>query len=135
MVYEYGPRGVESQIQAGKALYVLDVPDSDRAPHQSTRDRKYYVRLGSQSQPAPHKMIEDIRSRQKHPNVLLREATTENAQANQVNGDHYSFALDAVLRIVLANVGSLKSSHTFLLLHPQQGVALLFSSTRRLQEE
>lgn len=121
VVHEFGPKGRGSQIQAGKALYVVDVPDSDRAPHQSTRDRKYYVRLGSQSQPAPHKMIEDIRNRQKHPNVLLMEATTEDTEANPVREDLYFCVLDAALRIVLANVGSLKSTDTFLLLHPQQG--------------
>ena len=32
-----------SQIDPGKALYVVDIPDSDRAPHQSVSDRLYYV--------------------------------------------------------------------------------------------
>jgi len=51
-VREFVPESPNSQIQQGKALYLIDVPDSDRAPHQSRRDHKYYVRLNSQSQPA-----------------------------------------------------------------------------------
>lgn len=66
-VYEIGPKPDASSIAAGKALFVVDVPDSDRAPHQSKRDLKYYVRLAGKSHPAPHRMIEDIRNRQKHP--------------------------------------------------------------------
>jgi len=66
-VYEIGPKLGASDIATGKALFVVDVPDSDRAPHQSKRDSKYYVRLGGKSSPATHRLIEDIRNRQKHP--------------------------------------------------------------------
>jgi hypothetical protein len=66
-VYEITPKPERSVIAPEKSLYVVDVPDSDRAPHQSTRDLRYYVRLGGKSQPASHRMIEDIRNRQKHP--------------------------------------------------------------------
>jgi|ERR1039458_6643161 predicted HTH transcriptional regulator len=46
-VYEILPKpGGGSAIAADKALFVIDVPDSERAPHQSKRDLKYYVRLG-----------------------------------------------------------------------------------------
>jgi hypothetical protein len=70
-VYEIGPKPTNSKIAAGKVLCVVDVPDSDRAPHQSARDLKYYVRLGGKSHPARHRMIEDIRNRQKHPALEL----------------------------------------------------------------
>jgi Putative DNA-binding domain len=76
-VYEIPPNPTNSKIAPGKALYVVDVPDSDRAPHQSARDLKYYVRLGGKSRPARHRMIEDIRNRQKHPTVELKEIRLE----------------------------------------------------------
>jgi hypothetical protein len=72
-VYEIGPKPGTSTIAAGKALFVVDVPDSDRAPHQSKRDLKYYVRLAGKSHPAPHRMIEDIRNRQKYPLLEMSE--------------------------------------------------------------
>ena len=118
-VHEFVPKSSSSRIANGKALYVIDVPDSDRAPHQSVRDKKYYVRNDSHSEPARHKIIEDIRNRQKHPSVWLWDATTGDTQAKQVDPNLY--ALDTVLRIVLANEGSLKSTDTFLLLNPQRG--------------
>jgi predicted HTH transcriptional regulator len=66
-VYEILPNSGTSGIATGKALFVVDIPDSDRAPHQSKRDSKYYVRLAGKSHPAAHRLIEDIRNRQKHP--------------------------------------------------------------------
>src|SRR5260370_41600067 len=57
-----------------KGFYIVDMPDSERAPHQSKRDSKYYVRLGGRSQPASHKLIEDIRNRRRHPVLELASA-------------------------------------------------------------
>jgi len=73
-VYEVLPKAAGSLIAPGKALYIVDIPDSVRAPHQSKRDSKYYVRLGGQSQPASHKLIEDIRNRRTHPLLELASA-------------------------------------------------------------
>src|SRR6266404_4970868 len=86
-VHEFEPKSPSSQIQHGKAIYIVDIPDSDRAPHQSNRDMKYYVRLGSQSLPASHKLIEDIRNRQKHPNVSLADIKFELQTPRQVGAD------------------------------------------------
>ncbi|GEM_PF-1560873 len=63
-------RSAPSVIPQSKVVIVIDVADSERAPHQSRRDRKYYVRIGGRSEPAPHQLIEDIRSRIRHPNVV-----------------------------------------------------------------
>jgi hypothetical protein len=68
------PKAAGSVIGPNKALYIVDVPDSERAPHQSKRDSKYYVRLGGRSQPASHKLIEDIRNRRRHPVLELTSA-------------------------------------------------------------
>ncbi|HXM61178.1 MAG TPA: ATP-binding protein [Terriglobales bacterium] len=73
-VYEVLPKAVGSVIARDKALYIVDIPDSDRAPHQSKRDSKYYVRVGGRSQPASHKLIEDIRNRRRHPVLELASA-------------------------------------------------------------
>lgn len=102
-----------SKIEPGKALYVIEVPDSDRAPHQSVSDRRYYVRIGSKSEPTPHRLIEDIRNRAKHPNVEVIVDT----------GDFEVFGRevppsDSKIRIPfqisIRNVGVLKSQNTCL---------------------
>ena len=118
----------------------MDVHDSERAPHQSKRDHRYYVRLGSQSLPAPHKMIEDIRNRQKHPRVVLGRATTDSLRCHPDSDNQSHFSLDFSLRFELVNEGTLKSSDTFLLANPKSGhfstaaysidVAKLVSGTR-----
>ena len=120
-VYEFESKAADSQIAPGKALYVIDVPDSDRAPHQSTRDSKYYVRLGSQSRPAPHKLIEDIRNRQKHPRVTLGKVSVEAQSDRQFGPDRSRYSIELILQIALVNDGPLKSTDTFLLLKPEQG--------------
>jgi schlafen family protein len=120
-VHEFEPKSSGSQIASGKALYVVDVPDSEGAPHQSVRDKKYYIRNGSQSVPARHKLIEDIRNRLKHPRVVLAGVTTENVKVNQPTGDPQSFSLDIILLIALFNYGPLKSSDTFVSLNPGAG--------------
>ena len=78
-VYEILPKSSGSAIAADKSLYVLDVPDSERAPHQSTRDLKYYVRLGGKSRPATHRIIEDIRNRGRHPRLEVHDMHLRNA--------------------------------------------------------
>lgn len=67
-VHEVEP-STPSSIPEGKVVIVIDVADSPRAPHQSQQDKKYYVRLGGRSEPASHRMIEDIRNRTRHPDL------------------------------------------------------------------
>lgn len=65
------PNHSNSRIEAGKALFVIDVPDSEAAPHQSKRDNKYYMRIGGNSVPVGHRLVLDILGRQKYPDVIL----------------------------------------------------------------
>jgi hypothetical protein len=78
-VYEIAPKAVGSALAPNKSLYVIDVPDSERAPHQSRRDLKYYVRLGGKSRPASHRLIEDIRNRARHPKLEVQNLRIQNA--------------------------------------------------------
>jgi hypothetical protein len=52
-------------------IYVIQVPPSPHAPHQSN-DRKYYKRRGSHSEVMEHYEIEDIRNRPKRALTPLR---------------------------------------------------------------
>ena len=87
----------------------------------TTAPKKYYIRNGSQSVPARHKISEDIRNRLKHPRVILASITTESTKLSQPSEDRKLYSLDVILRISLVNDGSLKSSDTFFSLNPERG--------------
>ena len=115
-VYEVLGNSQNSQIETGKALYVVDVPDSDRAPHQSTRDLRYYVRLAGKSQPASHRLIEDIRNRARHPNVSF-DAKVVEVGINGVQGTppgQISAGFNVIIRFTLLNRGPIKASQACL---------------------
>jgi hypothetical protein len=56
----------QSQIDTGRAVFIVDVGDSHRAPHQAT-DHIYYVRVAGKSRPASHQMVADIFGRRQYP--------------------------------------------------------------------
>jgi hypothetical protein len=75
----------DSRIATGNGVYIIEVPDSDCAPHQSARDQRYYVRLGSKSLPCSHRMIEGIRNRIRHPKIVVDKISID-----QVRYAHHS---------------------------------------------
>jgi hypothetical protein len=116
-VYAISPKSKgKSLLSKGKSLYVVDVPDSSRAPHQSTLDRLYYVRLGGKSKPASHRLIEDIRNRAKHPDVDLKIALGEiTLFGTQLPPSDVVVIAPVTLR--LQNKGALKSNDTCIHFH------------------
>jgi hypothetical protein len=71
----------ELQTTTG-TIYVIEVPPSPQAPHQSN-DRKYYKRRGSHSEVMEHYEIEDVRNRPKRALLPLRaELHTQNILAH-----------------------------------------------------
>jgi hypothetical protein len=65
-VHEVDPSNPTS-IPAGKVVIVIDVGDSERAPHQDTFTKMYYHRVGGHSVPAPHIYLESLRLRENYP--------------------------------------------------------------------
>lgn len=113
-VYEIQPKTTgSSSIALDKSLYVIDVPDSERAPHQSTRDLRYYVRLGSKSQPAPHSLIEDIRNRVRHPklDVFAIEIAQATSQQSRLAGLASEFVLTFVVQLGLQNFSRVRAAN------------------------
>ena len=43
-----------------EAIYVLEIPDSDNAPHLSNTEHKYMWRLGGSTKPAPHFHVDNL---------------------------------------------------------------------------
>ncbi len=70
-VYAIPPSSPNTKIQQGRALFVVEVPDSPKAPHQA-KDYRYYSRVASRAQPIRHRQVLDILNRQQHPELGLR---------------------------------------------------------------
>jgi len=69
-VYAIQRKGGSSQITEGRAIFVIEIPDSEQAPHQAT-DNRYYVRVGGKSKPIGHRLIMDIFGRRSYPKIRL----------------------------------------------------------------
>jgi len=65
-VYMVLPNSEDTQIQEGRALFIVDVGDSESAPHQAS-DSCYYARVGGKSRPIGHRLVLDIANRGKDP--------------------------------------------------------------------
>jgi hypothetical protein len=65
-VHEVDP-ATPTTIPAGMIVIVIDVGDSERAPHQDTFTKRYYQRVGGHSVLAPHIYLESLRAREKYP--------------------------------------------------------------------
>lgn len=65
-VHEVDP-ATPTTIPTGMVVIVIDVGDSERAPHQDTFTKHYYHRVSGHSMPAPHIYLESLRAREKYP--------------------------------------------------------------------
>jgi hypothetical protein len=57
-----------SSIAVGKGLILVEVPESESAPHQAN-DNRYYARVGGKSRPIQHRLVLDIMGRARHPKM------------------------------------------------------------------
>ncbi len=70
-VFEVKPKeNGSSAILDGHAVYVLELPASQDAPHQS-KDHRYYLRIAGKSRPMGHVHVQDVLRRTFHPQVEL----------------------------------------------------------------
>ncbi|GJL67831.1 MAG: hypothetical protein NPIRA06_04660 [Nitrospirales bacterium] len=53
-------------------VMLVYVPQSDESPHQNAGDNKYYVRLGSESKPMPHYLVELYFGKRRRPKLNIR---------------------------------------------------------------
>jgi len=136
-VKEIQPNQSGSKLASDKSIYIVDVPDSDRAPHQAKRDLKYYVRLGGKSQPAPHRLIEYIRNRQKHPSIDVDEFKLEVLQLPQYHTTSppqpYSGVVNTRLHLRLRNSGKLMARNVCIHFAVAPGTSWTNTDTSLLQ--
>jgi hypothetical protein len=69
-VYTITNTGAQSNIDDGKGMILIEINDSEQAPHQA-RDKRYYARVSGKSKPISHRMVLDIMGRATHPKMDL----------------------------------------------------------------
>lgn len=57
-------------LRPGHAVYVLEIPMSEDAPHQA-RDHRYYLRIAGKSRPMGHHHVLDVLNRTRDPWVVV----------------------------------------------------------------
>jgi hypothetical protein len=108
-VFEVGPEGPESRIARGRGVYILDIPSSDDAPHQS-KDNRYYLRIAGKSRPMGHVHVQDVLRRTRHPRVGLSRLGPY-GEAELVTTDPRGPVAMVQLRAFLSNTGPNLAHH------------------------
>lgn len=101
-VYPIIKTGTTSDIAEGKEIILIEVADSDQAPHQA-RDKKYYARVGGKSRPIGHRMVLDILGRAVHPRLQISFRIRE----RQIDGNPYKWEL----QVICKNVGKVYANY------------------------
>lgn len=89
----------ESQISTGKALFLIEIPDSEQAPHQAS-DKRYYARIGGKSVPIGHRFVTDIIGRAQYPKL---EAVFGLSKAEETE--------ELLLHVYVRNVGRIFANY------------------------
>ena len=71
-IFEVTRDGPSSPILPGRAVYIVDIPQSTVAPHQA-RDKRYYLRIAGKSRPMTHVHVMDVMRRTKTPTLTLAQ--------------------------------------------------------------
>ena len=66
----YPEEPTPTRVHRGRAVYVVDIPASSHAPHQS-KDHRYYLRIAGKSRPMGHVHVQDVLRRTQHPEIVL----------------------------------------------------------------
>ena len=122
-VYAVPPSAPQSQIGAGRALFVIEIPDSQQAPHQAT-DKRYYARVGSRARPIGHRLIVDIMNRRQHPKLELGFRMA--VRNTPMNSPHY-VARTVHLTVTATNVARVYAEYVT--------VAVFLPESAALQED
>lgn len=98
-----------SAILPGRAVYVLEIPQSDAAPHMA-RDRRYYLRIAGRSRPMANRHVLDILHRTTHPAVTVERIDPFGEPELIVNDPRGPKAV-VRLRAMLVNTGRTLAQH------------------------
>ena len=92
-----------------RATYVIDLPRSGEAPHQS-RDHRYYLRVAGKSRPMSHLHLEDVIRRTSLPRVTISRLG-HYGEPESNNNDQRGPICFVMLRAFLHNQGRVMAKH------------------------
>lgn len=98
-----------SAIRPGHAVYVIEVPASDAAPHQAV-DLRYYLRIAGKSRPMGHVHVQDVLRRTHHPRIHLRRVAPYGT-GERITTDPRGPKVQLALRVYLENRGRTLAEH------------------------
>ena len=108
-VYEVCSTGSQSSIHAQRAVFVIEIPLSEDAPHQG-RDRRYYLRIAGKSRPMSHRHVLDILQRRRDPEVFVGQIDPF-GEPEVFSGDLRGPSVLLRLRATLKNEGRALGQH------------------------
>ncbi|MCB9663099.1 MAG: ATP-binding protein [Alphaproteobacteria bacterium] len=108
-VHEVLGTGADSAILPGHAVYVVEVPPSDAAPHQAL-DHRYYLRIAGKSRPMGHVHVTDVLRRTRHPVVDVRRLAPYGPE-ERITTDPRGPKVLVSFRIFLENRGRTLARH------------------------
>lgn len=113
-IYEIKGNMPESQILPNRAIYVVDIGESQQAPHQAF-DNRYYGRVAGKSRPLNHRMVLDIMNRRQFPNLKINFGFgyVRDSDANSIvdEGNH------VVLVVFFENIGTIYAKYVNCILY------------------
>ncbi len=95
------------KTERGGVVIVVTVSDSEKAPHQSTTDKRYYHRSEKSSVPATHWLIEMIRNRRVHPRLEVTLDPKHYEVLTVYNDGEQRYSLTIRVAVTISNVGRL----------------------------
>lgn len=105
-------RGIEDRrfrTRPDRAVYVVEVPSSEEAPHQAL-DHRYYLRIGGKSRPMGHVHVQDILRRTRQPHVDASRVGPYGA-AERILTDLRGPKVHIAFRLFVANHGRTMAHH------------------------
>jgi hypothetical protein len=104
-----GVDGGKFRTLPGRAVYVVDVPSSEEAPHQAL-DNRYYLRIAGKSRPMGHVHVQDILRRTRQPHVEVSRLGPYGV-AERILTDPRGPKVYIAFRLFVANRGRTMAHH------------------------
>jgi hypothetical protein len=98
-----------TRVHPDRAVYVIEVPASEEAPHQAL-DHRYYLRIAGKSRPMGHVHVQDILRRTRQPHVEVSRVSPYGA-AERVTTDPRGPKVHVAFRLFVANRGRTMAQH------------------------
>lgn len=123
-------------INPNGGIFLIDVPQSQNPPHQSSADGKYYIRLEREAKPAPHGIVQALFNKRRLPNINAKfeiKEINENwdtvsvriQNESPIPADKVSFIIDVF------NVEKVESKFTFIPMEDALGKKFSMSNSAK----